>query len=168
MCKSLNWIFGVLTLTASVGASGQIEISTYPKQFKCAIDALDQLEPPQASSPCGELKIEVKDQIFSGGCLGTLNRNYIFTDPCGNKSTADMYILLTDNDPPVLYGVPSDMETAQEGIPAMAMVSARDNCGELIEVSSEERRNGNQIVRSWTATDPCGNSTVRSQTITLK
>jgi uncharacterized repeat protein (TIGR01451 family) len=55
----------------------------------------------------------------------------------------------------------------------MAILSAVDNCGTSVNVVSSEVRNeescGNYtLVRTWTATDACGNSSSRTQTIKVQ
>jgi len=149
-------------------AGAQIELASYPKQFSCDIDGIEHIEAPEARSSCGAVQMEFADQRFSGGCLGTLVRTYTYSDSCGNTATAEMYILLTDNDPPTLFGVPGDMEMHSGRRPPMALVSARDNSGELIEVISDEKTEGEWIIRTWSATDPCGNRTNATQRIRVK
>ena len=49
----------------------------------------------------------------------------------------------------------------------------RDNCGGEVSVTFAERRedgnceNSYTLIRTWTATDACGNNTTTSQTITV-
>jgi hypothetical protein len=151
-------------------ANAQITVPDYAKKINCAVDAVDMLEAPQASSACGPITTTIDDQIFSGGCLGTLVRNYTFTDQCGNKATADRYILLTDNDAPQLIGLPADLtiNPVTQPVPPAAKVSASDNSGQLIAVTLTETRNNDVITRIWTAEDPCGNKAEARQRIWLK
>jgi hypothetical protein len=55
---------------------------------------LGDIEIPKAVSTCSEITSTFSDQIFSGGCLGTLVRTYSFKDTCGNAATAEQYISL--------------------------------------------------------------------------
>jgi hypothetical protein len=159
----------VLTIV-SFQVNAQITVADYAKKINCAVDAVDMLEAPQASSTCGPITTTIDDQIFSGGCLGTLVRNYTFTDQCGNKVTADRYILLTDNDAPQLIGVPADLtiNPVTQPVPPAAKVSASDNSGQLIDVALTEMRDNDVITRTWTAEDPCGNKAEARQRIWLK
>jgi len=148
---------------------GQITIKDYPKQFQCEVDATDQLEFPTATSSCGVVTTKFNEEIFSGGCLGTVVRTITYTDACGNKAEAQQYITLTDNLEPTLYGVPKNIEiTATQAIPAAVMISSRDNSGQNFEVFFNESREENIITRTWTCTDACGNVAQAVQTITIK
>jgi len=150
--------------------SAQINIADYTKKISCEVDAIDMLEAPEAVSTCGAVTITIDDQLFSGGCLGTLVRNYSYTDRCGNKATADRYILLADNDAPVLIGIPSDItiNPVTQPVPPAVRVSASDNSGQLIEVTMTEARDEVAITRIWIAEDPCGNKAEARQRIWLK
>jgi large repetitive protein len=159
----------ILILVASFTSFGQITIKDYPKQFTCEVDATDQLEFPSASSACGVVTTKFNEEIFSGGCLGTVVRTIYYTDSCGNKAEAQQYITLTDNLEPTLYGVPKSIEiAADQAIPNPVMVSSRDNSGQNFEVIFNESKNANVITRKWTCTDACGNTAEGVQTITFK
>jgi hypothetical protein len=166
--KNIVLLFVLTSLV--IPMSAQITVSDYAKKINCEVDAVDMLEAPQVSSTCGPITTTIDDQIFSGGCLGTLVRNYTFTDPCGNKATADRYILLTDNDAPVLIGVPADItiNPVTQPVPPAAKVSASDNSAQLVEVTLTETRDEAAITRIWTAEDPCGNKVEARQRIWLK
>jgi hypothetical protein len=149
--------------------SAQITIKDYPKQFTCEVDATDQLEFPTATSSCGTITTKFNEEIFSGGCLGTVVRTIYYTDGCGNKAEAQQYITLTDNLEPTLYGVPKSIEIEKtQPIPAAVMISSRDNSGQNFDVIFNETREGNIITRTWTCTDACGNTAKGVQTITIK
>jgi hypothetical protein len=159
----------VLCFLLSLISFGQITIKDYPKQFQCEVDATDQLEFPAASSTCGVVTTKFNEEVFSGGCLGTVVRTISYTDACGNKGEAQQYITLTDNLEPTLYGVPKNIEiNSGQAIPNPVMVSSRDNSGQNFEVLFNETREGNVITRKWTCTDACGNIAEGVQTITIK
>lgn len=162
----------ILTFGALLSASflsAQITIAKYPVEFKCSVDATDQLEFPEATSPCGEVTRTFDEQIFSGGCLGNVVRTITYTDACGNKAQAQQYITLTDNLEPELIGVPANI-TLKKGdtIPKAPVVDSRDNSGQLYPVEFVETQKDNVITRIWTCTDACGNVAEARQTITLE
>jgi hypothetical protein len=164
-----NTLILVILLLASTYGFGQITIKDYPKQFPCEVDATDQIEFPSATSSCGVVTTKFNEEVFSGGCLGTVVRTIYYTDACGNKAEAQQYITLTDNLEPTLYGVPKSIEiTASQAIPNPVMVSSRDNSGQNFEVIFNETQEGNVITRKWTCTDACGNTAEGVQTITIK
>lgn len=155
-------------LTVSV-LSAQITIAKYPIEFKCAVDATDQLEFPEATSTCGEVTRTYDEQIFSGGCLGNVVRTITYTDACGNKAQAQQYITLTDNLEPELIGVPANVTLKKgEEIPKVPIVDSRDNSGQLCPVEFSQTQKDNVITRIWTCTDACGNVAEARQTITLE
>src|SRR5690606_6214298 len=93
---------------------------------------------------------------------------------CGNVSSYEQFINLTDTIAPVLSGLPLDASyECDEEIPAPAEVTATDNCDESVDVEfSEIFENGNcpqsyTIYRTWTATDTCDNSVSHTQVITV-
>ena len=102
-----------------------------------------------------------------------INRTYMATDRCGNTSTVTQQITFQDTTDPVLSGVPADVSVECDNVPAVAMPTAVDNCDPDPDiVPNEVRMDGicldNYIlIRTWTATDRCGNSTAQSQMITV-
>jgi hypothetical protein len=159
--------FGVLLTVSALSA--QITISKYPVEFKCAVDATDQLEFPEATSTCGEVSRSYDEQIFSGGCLGNVVRTITYTDACGNRAQAQQFITLTDNLEPELIGVPSNVTLNKgEEIPKVPIVDSRDNSGQLFPVEFAQTQKDNVITRIWTCTDACGNVAEARQTITLE
>jgi hypothetical protein len=96
------------------------------------------------------------------------------TDICGNSSSAYIFLALVDTIPPVIHDVPDDITVNCEDLPWPATVYATDEClcACIVLFQETERivqncQNGLVIVRSWTATDRCGNVTVETQRITL-
>ena len=106
------------------------------------------------------------------GC-GTIVRTWTVTDNCGNSTTATQTITVQDTQPPTLVGVPADVTVECTAIPAAATVTASDNCDATLTVNYQETSNSvtegcGTIVRTWTVTDNCGNSTTATQTITVQ
>ena len=110
----------------------------------------------------------------SGSTCATrrLVRTWTATDDCGNAVSASQTITLADDVAPVLVGIPDDVDLGCGTVPAPANVTAFDNCDGTIAVAFAETTSGSscadmQIVRTWTATDLCGNSTSGSRTILI-
>lgn len=158
----------VLIAFSPFTAFSQITVADYPKKISCDVDATFELPAPAATSPCGEVTSTFDDQLFSGGCLGTLVRNYVYSDGCGASATADQYILITDNAEPVLIGVPDSISEEVALLPEAPMVSARDNSGQVVDVSFSETLEGKKLIRTWSSTDACGNTATARQMITLR
>ncbi|EIA08832.1 von Willebrand factor, type A [Flavobacterium frigoris PS1] len=113
-----------------------------------------------------------------GNCISnyTLTRTWTATDACGNSSSKSQRITVQDTTAPLLGELPSDITVECNAVPTASEedVSATDNCDNNPKVSYEEvRTDGNCIsnytlTRTWTATDVCGNSSSKSQTIIVQ
>ncbi len=127
----------------------------------------------QYSDNCPDVEFYVDQQLIEGTCPGnyTLIREYHVVDVCGNSAVQTWTIQVSDTTAPQLFGIPADIDlTCGDPFPD-ALVFATDNCDENPIVSAtgetELLECGYIFVRTWTATDACGNSTTASQTITL-
>lgn len=163
--QALIWFSILCNVSISIA---QISINNYPKQFECQIDAISEIETPKAVSSCGEIVSTFSDQIFSGGCLGTLVRTYSFKDTCGNAATAEQYISLKDNQAPNLIGEAKDI-TVKKGqpIPKAVELSSQDNSGRVYPVTMQENTSQNLITRTYSCEDACGNKIEFIQRITI-
>ncbi len=109
------------------------------------------------------------------GYVTILNCIWRATDACGNVGEKAVFVKIKDSKAPILSGIPTDItvNTARgERIPAVASgVLATDNCVPNIVVAFAEMETpnacGKTIIRTWTASDDCGNTGRRSQNITV-
>ena len=129
------------------------------------------LSDASASDDCGEVTIEVSSQTIPGNAVGnyTVVRTFTATDDAGNSSQAQQTITVEDYTAPEFTSFPSDYIAECSDI-TLDDASALDNCGEVtIDVASETipgNAAGNYtVVRTFTATDDAGNSSVATQTI---
>jgi large repetitive protein len=159
-------ISGLILLSDALMA--QITIQKYPREITCDIDAITELPTIQAESLFGGLVVHLEEEIFSGGCLGTLVRTFHFEDKAGEKATAIQTVHLTDIMPPDLIGVPANLTVKKDEIPPVFPIDARDNSGQFCEVQFSEKQEGNKIFRTWSATDPCGNQNSATQVLTIR
>ncbi len=124
------------------------------------------------------ISIVFEEMITAGACKGnyTITRSWTATDNCGNASLATQTITVIDIVAPVLVNIPTDKMVSCDAIPMVANnISANDECNSVAELTivfKEENIAGNctgnyQLKRTWTATDPCGNSSTATQTITV-
>lgn len=149
----------------ALNSFSQIVVQPFPKQISCDIDFTDQLEYPTATSPCGKIKTRVSEEIFSGGCAGTLVRTFEFSDDCGNKEVAQQFISLKDTVEPNLLGVPTDVTVKEGEIPEIPHVLAMDNSKKMPTVHFSEEKKKGLIIRRWTTTDECDNTATAEQKI---
>ena len=135
---------------------------------------------------CGDggLTVTSSDGAPSGSCPITITRTYTVTDACGNSSTAQQTITIDDTTAPTVTGTlaPISVEgcTAADR-PAATLTLAylrgagltiTDACGDggLTVTSSDGAPSGScpiTIIRTYTVTDACGNSSTAQQTITI-
>ncbi|WP_306644043.1 HYR-like domain-containing protein [Sanyastnella coralliicola] len=118
-----------------------------------------------------ELSVEMTEMTEDLACGYQLIRTWTATDDCGNAVSTSQSIFVVDTVDPVLAGVPADMDVECSDIPAAAVVTATDNCDMDVAINFEEVINAGEcpytIVRTWTATDDCGNMVSASQTLTV-
>jgi large repetitive protein len=166
--------------TASVTVTVVDEVApvlTVPANETVECDAIPAIGQASATDNCDD-DVEVKydgEVRTDGECLDsyTLTRTWTATDNCGNSTTLSQIITVQDTVAPELT-IPADETVECDSIPEVGVPSATDNCDLEVEISydGEVRENGNckdsyQLIRTWTATDNCGNSTTLSQTISV-
>ena len=141
---------------------------------------VDQLYASATDNCEGEVDLTYTDEFNSGGCMGVLERVYTATDVCGNTSSAIQYITITDTTAPEL-DVPADITAECDEVVLLADgyyffsegAEASDNCGLEVTIEYSEAvldgdcTNNFTIVRTWTATDYCGNITIESQNVVV-
>ncbi|MES2006154.1 MAG: choice-of-anchor D domain-containing protein [Bacteroidota bacterium] len=117
-------------------------------------------------------------KIFAGNgttCTSTydLERTWSVTDAAGNMTAAQQIISLHDTQAPVLSAAPADATVECNAVPAAAVLTATDNCSTAVVTYAEVRTNGSSVsnytlTRTWTATDACGNTSTKTQVITVQ
>ncbi len=143
--------------------SSTVNCGTLPSGDDFAVYANDNCDPTVA--------IQYAQSDENIGCNVSRTITWTATDNCGNVSTASRTFTSSDNFAPVLFGIPN-ASTLQCGQPiAEAVVSATDNCdaSPIISMSAETISTtcGSSLVRTWTVTDACGNTSSASQTTTF-
>src|SRR5262249_4877382 len=132
-----------------------------------------------ATDNCGgSPAISHSDQPIAGVCDNkfVIKRTYTASDACGNSSSRVQTITVNDTTAPVITSIPSDVTVKPAGdVPDVndGAVVATDNCGGSPVISHGDQPiagvcdNKYVIKRTYTATDSCGNSSSRVQTITV-
>ncbi len=103
-------------------------------------------------------------------CGYLIHKSWTAIDACGNETTVSQNITIQDTTDPVLHGVPVDVLAECGQLPAVADVTATDNCGDVtVEFSESGVQDGcyYNLTRTWTATDACGNAVSASQLIVV-
>ena len=126
------------------------------------------------SDNCTEnLDIDQMSAISEPGCDQTISRSITATDLCGNSITFSQLVHIVDDVPPFILTAPESYSIACNTIiPSSAAPTFGDSCDEVLTVVENpeqviELSCGEQIIRSWTATDDCGNSITAEQIITV-
>jgi len=131
-----------------------------------------------ASDNCGEVTYSFEVTPLEGCSEFTGGYYVVFTatDACDNSSSSDATFTIDDTTAPELVGVPDNILDPVEcdQIPAVANVTATDDCSDVTldfdesyDYNSDEYMCNYAIVRTWTATDECGNATSATQTINV-
>jgi hypothetical protein len=113
-----------------------------------------------------ELGLLSEGNCWQNGYLALYRALWTATDACGNETMIHVMIMVTDDVAPALAGVPDNTVAYCNEIPDAPEVIALDNCVEVNVVMTENYSDG-VLVRTWTATDACGNTTSASQHIQL-
>jgi uncharacterized repeat protein (TIGR01451 family) len=126
---------------------------------------------------CGhEVTLEFDEDITPGDCPNewTITWTWTATDVCGNVTVEEKVVEVVDTTDPVFGELPgNEIIDCNDPIPAVADVTATDNCGTADVSFNETSEDGDcpqemTISRTWTATDACGNSISYTQTIEVQ
>ncbi len=130
-------------------------------------------EPPvlTASDNCSEVTVSYEENIAAGGCPNIF-RTWTATDACGNSSSFTQNVFIEDTEPPLLTGIPDNTNATCNSIPDMPEPEVSDNCDDNVAVTFNESIVGSgcnyTIIRTWIASDDCGNNTIVSQSINVE
>ncbi|MFQ5445647.1 MAG: gliding motility-associated C-terminal domain-containing protein [Saprospiraceae bacterium] len=138
-----------------------------------AVPPLPLLAGFSATDNCdSNVVLELTETLIPGSCGGNyqLIRTLTAADACGNVASQTQTITVEDLTPPQIAGVPADTTVDCGSIPAPAQLTATDNCDSAPVVTVNDSQTTGcpyTIFRTWTATDECGNSSSRTQRLTV-
>jgi probable HAF family extracellular repeat protein len=124
-----------------------------------------------ATDNCDDDPAITYSDVLSGACLQVIERTWTATDTSGNSSSCEQTITVQDTTPPVIICPPDvTLECPADTSPgATGSATGSDTCGSVTithsDVSVPGCGNTEVIIRTWTATDECGNSSNCVQTI---
>ena len=132
-----------------------------------------------ATDNCGTAKVSYTDVTSSGSAsCSVITRTWTATDDCGNSTQKVQKISVTDEQAPTFVNCPADLTVnGAAEVPAVPTdVMAIDDCDTdvVVEYLGEETVEGTcgpdgyTLVRTWMATDDCGNFSYCEQKITVR
>jgi hypothetical protein len=125
---------------------------------------------PVITGGCSTPKVTFSDASIGAGCSRQVVRTWLAMDDCGRTSSSVQTISFVDNEPPKFIDLPSNNATIKcgENLPTESP-TAVDNCSQVAVTSQETTTNGTgcekTVLRTWLATDECGNTATYLQQI---
>ncbi len=159
--------------------------TTPPAFVSCPADVTLQCGQPTDPGSTGQpiaqdncdpvINITPADIVSPGRCAQekVITRTWTARDDCQNTATCVQRITVVDNIPPTLTGCPADVTAQCDAVPAPATPGANDNCDLAPVVTLVETTQpgscpeAKTLIRTWTATDACGNASSCSQRVTV-
>jgi len=127
-----------------------------------------------ATDNCSTANVAYQEVKVNGSCSGNyeLQRTWTATDSCGNETTHTQIITIVDTTAPVFVESLPEVEVNAtcETIPSVQTLTATDSCGTATVEYTETKVDGYcsskyDLVRTWVASDDCGNQNRFTQTI---
>jgi gliding motility-associated-like protein len=118
----------------------------------------------------------VSDVSDNGTCPETITRTYSVTDDCGNQTLVTQTIIVNDITNPTASNPAAISVVSAATVPApdpIVVIDEADNCTAnpivawVSDVSDGNVCNNEQITRTYSVTDDCGNSITVTQLITI-
>lgn len=178
------------TVTDVTGASDHctaritVVDQTPPRLLGVPVDRIAEctaIPPPAdvvASDDCeGTLAVEFREEKIREDCARSFSvrRAWSASDASGNGAEGIQTVEVRDTTAPVLSGVPGDMTVPCYSIPVPAEPIVTDNCDGAPSLTFDEERVASDgcagsytLIRTWTATDACGNRSSASQTLMVE
>ena len=168
-CENTTTGTQIITVT-----DDEAPIITPPSDFTVECSDAIQYFPATATDNCGVYTISSNESTIDGTSPGSYSiiRTFVAFDDCGNSNTVSQTITVVDTTAPLLV-IPSDYTAECSDALVYATATAIDACG-TVEISVvDELIPGNAagnytIVRTFTATDIAGNTSLGIQTITVE
>jgi gliding motility-associated-like protein len=169
--NSIGNLLDAITVNSDVNNNGPL-----PEDITVECNEIPNAPNLTASDDCGTANVSLIETIIPGSCTNqyTIERTWTATDECGNNISHTQNINVEDTTAPgFTQNPPSDTTVECSNIPNAPTLFADDNCGSAVVTFEEVATGGTclaieTIVRTWIATDECGNTNVHVQTITVQ
>ena len=127
-----------------------------------------------ASDLCGAAAVLVEESYdYACATSYVLTRTFTAIDLCGNTTVGTQTITVTDTTAPEFTSIPADYTAECSDELDQSLPTATDNCDDVTiaveeEIIAGECANEYTLIRTFTASDDCGNASVATQTITVQ
>ena len=126
-------------------------------------------------SSCDPVQVTMTEERIEGTCGNNYQivRTWTGVDACNNVRTVSQTITVQDTKAPEFVGVlPENVTVECNAVPSAPVLAAED-CNEVTVTYAEVRNDGScandyELVRTWTATDACGNTATHIQVVTVQ
>jgi hypothetical protein len=178
--KDVNGNMSSKTATVTVVDNIAPVLSAAPANVIVECNAVPAPAVLTATDNCSGTTVAMVETRTNGTCPDsyTLNRTWTATDASGNRSSVSQTITVQDTQAPVLSAAPGDVTVECNAVPGAAVLTATDNCAtpnvEFTQTSTQNQNPNSAgyynytITRKWTATDGCGNTSSKTQVITVR
>ena len=134
--------------------------------------------PATATDNCtddNDIDIDIFNSIGTSTCPNeyVLERRFIATDLCDNYVLELQTVTVTDLDPPYFTFVPADTSYSCTESPNLAEALAQDDCSDFdmeiqIDTVGQGCQNNYDLIRTFIATDECGNMAEATQVVSVR
>lgn len=156
----------------------EVQDTTAPAFVDLPLDQLNQCEEipynTEATDNCGSVTVTETLEILSEDSCGNYEHlvTLIATDACGNATEHSFTIAVSDTEAPsFVEALPEDVQlNCSDGIPAAAVLTAVDNCDDIVVAYSEDTLSSacvTTFTRNWVATDCSGNTVEHMQEVVV-
>ena len=126
-------------------------------------------------TPTSDLPLDIANFLVDSECEGSrvLQRQAQSTDACGNVGQAFHLVTISDSTPPTFVEVPEDMTLACDSQAPLPWPTVQDDCSTwevvvVADTTSLECPQNIDVVRTFVATDACGNVSEASHTVSYR
>ncbi|MBG6112182.1 gliding motility-associated-like protein [Flavobacterium sp. CG_9.10] len=151
-------------------------IAQLPAALTISCPATPEFVQATAIDECGSVfELKFIDVTTNGACAGSysVTRTWTAQDACGNTSTASQTINVQDlAGPTTATPFSSTIDVSCDAIPARPELVFVDNCSSVspatfIENIINRTQDSYSIVRKWTVSDSCGNTSTITQIVNV-
>jgi hypothetical protein len=168
----------VLTATQIITINDQVapDLVNVPADITIICDAVPAPPTVGANDNCdNNVTVTLAEVRTDGDCPNnyTLTRTWTATDNCGNTSNDEQVLTVIDAAGPEILDIPASVTVECDEFQSAPTLQILDNCDASATISlSEEMQLGvcddnYTVIRTWTATDACGNITTAIQVTTV-